>query len=84
MFLACTRKQIPGASICPCWLSLYVLIVIFCLIVGLYNYFLRFLARLFGISTLLTVASIEILLLLNVSTHNSTQCPCLGLQHSAA
>lgn len=48
--------------------------------------FKAFLVRLFGISTFVTLATIQILMspLLNVFAHNSTQCLCLGLQHSAA
>lgn len=49
-------------------------------------FFKAFLDSLFGISTFLTLETIQTLMspLLNVSDHNSTQCLCLGLQHSAA
>lgn len=64
------------------------LLVVFVCVVCNFNanckdyYFLSF----FFVSTFLSLASIQILmsLLLNVSTHNSSQCLCLGLQHSAA
>lgn len=48
--------------------------------------FKLFLVRSFDISTFVTSATIQILMspLLNVSALDSTQCLCLGLQHSAA
>lgn len=87
MFLACIRKRaIPGESICPCWLYLYVLFVILRLIVKLFHFFKRFFFWSDCLAFQPTLATIQLLMspLLNVSAHNSTQCLCLGLQHTAA